>query len=115
VVVSPISIPIGRAYGQTDAVVSIIPLSYSVIYLFINFPSNWVLDVKGIKRGIVTGAVLTAIGAGFRCLVNTHFGFIIVGQLLCAIAQPFILNAPTKLAIRWFFPKNVIIFKLSEL
>lgn len=69
VTVSPISVPIARVYEQPDSVVSIIPLSYTVIYLFINFPSNWVLDVKGIKKGIVVGAVLTAVGAGFRCLV----------------------------------------------
>jgi hypothetical protein len=30
----------------------------------------------------------------------------IIGQFLCAIAQPFILNAPTKIATRWFIPQN---------
>lgn len=107
VTASPIAVPIGRAYGQSDAVVSIIPMCYMIIYVFINFPSNWVLDVKGIKKGIVVGAVFTAVGAGFRCLITTHFGFVILGQILCAIGQPFILNAPTKVAVRWFMPKNV--------
>lgn len=82
-------------------------MCYMITYVIMNFPSNWVLDVKGIKKGIVTGAVLTAVGAGFRCLITTHFAFVIVGQVLCAIGQPFILNAPTKIAVRWFLPKNV--------
>lgn len=107
VTASPIAVPIGRAYGQSDAVVSIIPMCYMIIYVFVNFPSNWVLDVKGIKKGIVVGAVFTAVGAGFRCLITTHFAFVILGQILCAIGQPFILNAPTKVAVRWFMPKNV--------
>ena len=107
VTASPISVPIGRAYGQSDAVVSIIPMSYMIIYLFVNFPSNWVLDVKGIRKGIVVGAVFTAVGAAFRCLITSHFAFIILGQVICAIGQPFILNAPTKIAVRWFLPKNV--------
>lgn len=102
VTASPIAVPIGRAYGQSDAVVSMIPMSYMIIYVFINFPSNWVLDVKGIKKGIVIGAVFTAVGAGFRCLITSHFAFVILGQILCAIGQPFILNAPTKVAVRWF-------------
>lgn len=29
---------------------------------------------------------------------------------MCAIAQPFIMNAPTKIATRWFLPQNVIHF-----
>jgi len=102
VTVSPISVPIGRAYDVSDGVVSIIPMCYMISYVFINFPSNWVLDVRGIKKGIVVGAIFTAIGSGFRCLISTHFAFIILGQILCAIAQPFILNAPAKIAIRWF-------------
>jgi fucose permease len=107
VVVSPISVPVGRAYGQSNLVVSFIPMCYMIIYVLINFPSNWVLDVRGIKKGIVVGAVLTAIGTAFRCLITTHFAFIIVGQILCAIGQPFILNAPTKIAVRWFLPESV--------
>lgn len=102
VTASPISVPIARAYAQTDVVVSIIPMSYMLVYLFINFPSNWVIDVKGVRKGIVVGAVFTAVGAGIRCLITTHFAFAILGQIICAIGQPFILNAPTKIAVRWF-------------
>ena len=102
VTVSPISVSIARAYDVPDGIVSIIPMCYMATYVFINFPSNWVLDVRGIKKGIVIGAIFTAIGSGFRCLISTHFAFVIVGQILCAIGQPFILNAPTKIAIRWF-------------
>lgn len=100
--------PVGRAYDQSDAVVAIIPMCYMIVYVIVNFPSNWVLDVQGIKKGMVVGAVLTALGAAIRCLITTHFAFVIVGQILCAIAQPFILNAPTKIAVRWFLPKSVI-------
>ena len=107
VVVSPISVSVGRAYGQSDAVVSIIPMCYMVIYTFVNFPSNWVIDVRGIKKGIVVGAVVTSLGAAIRCLITYNFFFTIAGQILCGIAQPFILNAPTKIAVRWFLPESV--------
>ena len=82
-------------------------MSYLICYIFLNFPSNWVLDVKGIKKGIITGSVFTVIGTGIRCLVNYSFEYLIIGQFFCAIAQPFILNAPTKIATRWFTQKNV--------
>jgi FLVCR family feline leukemia virus subgroup C receptor-related protein len=109
VVVTPISVPVGRAYGQSDAVVAIIPMCYMITYVLVNFPSNWVLDVKGVKKGIVVGAFLTSLGACFRCFITSHFAFVILGQILCAIGQPFVLNAPTKIAVRWFLPKNVIL------
>ena len=80
---------------------------YMILYIFINFPSNWVLDEKGIRKGIMIGAITTALGSGIRCLVNVSFSFAIVGQLFCSIGQPFILNAPTKIASRWFNKKNV--------
>lgn len=79
VVVSPISVPIARGYTVPDTLVSVIPMSYMVLYVIVNFPSNWVLDVRGIQKGIVVGAVLTAVGTAFRCLVTTHFAFVILG------------------------------------
>lgn len=48
-------------------------MSYLICYVFVNFVSNWVLDVKGIKKGVITGSVFTAIGTGMRCLVNYSF------------------------------------------
>lgn len=78
-----------------------------IFYIFINFPSNWILDVKGIKKGIVIGSCLTCLGCAIRCLVKVSFTFVIIGQVFCAIAQPFITNAPMKIATRWYMPQNV--------
>ena len=75
---------------------------YMIMYVFANFPSNWILDVKGIRKGVIIGAVITALGAGIRCLVNLSFSYVIIGQFFCAIGQPFILNAPAKIATYWF-------------
>lgn len=82
-------------------------MSYMIFYIFINFPSNWILDVKGIKKGIVIGSCLTCLGCAIRCLVKVSFTFVIIGQVFCAIAQPFITNAPMKIATRWYMPQNV--------
>lgn len=83
-------------------------MSYLIFYVVVNFPSNWVIDVKGIKKGVVIGACLTCIGCLIRCLVRVSFAFVIAGQVFCAIAQPFLTNAPMKIATRWYTKKNVI-------
>ena len=72
-----------------------------------NFPSNWVLDVKGIKKGIIAGAALTCLGCGIRCMAKFSFYFVVIGQIFCAIGQPFLTNAPMKVATRWFSQPNV--------
>jgi MFS family permease len=115
VVVTPISVPIQNAYGVSAGLVAFIPMSYMLFYIFINFPSNWVIDVKGIKKGVVIGSSITFLGCLIRCLVRFGFAFVVIGQVFCAIAQPFLLNAPMKIATRWYMPQNVIVQLLQEI
>jgi MFS transporter, FLVCR family, feline leukemia virus subgroup C receptor-related protein len=104
VIVTPISVSIAKAYHISDQLVSVLPLSYMVLYAFANFPSNWLIDVKGIRIGILVGATGTFLGALLRCFVAYDFMFIVAGQILCALVQVVILNAPTTIAVRWFLP-----------
>jgi hypothetical protein len=50
---------------------------------------------------------MTALGAGIRCMINLSFTFVLIGQFFCAVGQPFILNAPAKIATYWFKEQNV--------
>jgi hypothetical protein len=52
------------------------------------------------------GLSLTIAGSWIRAAAAGEYGYIILllGQTTCAIAQPFILNAPPKLAFNWFPP-----------
>lgn len=81
---------------------TLIPMLYMIMYVLVNFFSNWVLDVKGIRVGVLIGTGLTALGAAIRCLINRSFWYMVLGQALCATGQPFILNAPAKIATFWF-------------
>lgn len=108
VIVTPISVPVAKAYQVSDVLVSVIPLSYMLIYAFTNFPSNWLIEVKGLRTAVLVGAAGTALGTALRCLVSVHFMFVIAGQIVCAIVQPVILNAPTSIALRWFLPESVL-------
>jgi FLVCR family feline leukemia virus subgroup C receptor-related protein len=107
VVLSPISTNIQSAYEVSDTLVTLVPMLYMVMYIFVNFPSNWILDTKGIRKGVIIGAVMTALGAGIRCMINLSFTFVLIGQFFCAVGQPFILNAPAKIATYWLKEQNV--------
>ncbi|OBZ91842.1 putative MFS-type transporter C09D4.1 [Choanephora cucurbitarum] len=66
---------------------------------------------NGLRRGIMIGAFLNALGAGVRWLgaVPSIYGFLVLfaGQTIAAVAQVFMLAIPPQLAVAWF-PKNEI-------
>lgn len=107
VVFSSISNKTAETYDVDPSIVTLVPMLYMIVYIPINFPSNWILDTKGIRKGVIIGAVMTALGASIRCMLNLHFIYAILGQFFCAVAQPFILNAPAKIATYWFKENNV--------
>lgn len=72
-----------------------------------SFLANFTLDTYGIKVGLFFGLVLSMLGAGARVFINESFWFVLLGQSLAAVANPFITNTPSKIAGNWFFPQNV--------
>jgi len=106
-IVSGISVPLGNAYDVSQTVISLLPMSFYITFIFVNFLANWVIDCKSLKVGLILGSVITAVGAGIRCLVNFGFWTLILGQFISSVGQPFLLNAPAKITVRWFLVKDV--------
>jgi hypothetical protein len=42
-----------------------------------------------------------------KCLINKSFALAIVGQMVAAVGQPFLTNAPAKVSALWFSEKGV--------
>lgn len=55
------------------------------------------------------GAVLIILGVWARTLIATSFAFPLIGSLLAAIGNIFIINSPSKMANVWFRPSKVAI------
>ena len=49
------------------------------------------------------------IGSFLKAFLNTNIIFAYLGQILCALAQPLILNSTSKIASTWFRPERVYI------
>jgi len=73
------------------------------------FPSNYAIDVYGCRFGVLVGTLLTSAGMIIKVFINKGFWICILGQVFAAIGQPFILNAPAKLATVWFGSNERII------
>jgi MFS family permease len=95
-------------YDVSVSTVSIVSLIYQGLYLVFTFPSNIAIDGYGSKTGMIIGNILTSFGMTIKIFINDSFWYCIGGQILAAIGQPFILNAPAKLASEWFPQKERI-------
>lgn len=76
--------------------------SYMFFYLIMCIPASWFIDKFGIVKGIGAGAVLMIAGGVIKGFSGNSFTLVLTGQILFAVAQPFIINAPTAVAARWF-------------
>ncbi|PCE66007.1 MFS transporter [Sediminicola luteus] len=77
-------------------------LVYMVMFLLMCVPASYFLDTYGIRKGIGFGAILTLIGGAIKGFFGHNILLVFVGQLILAVAQPFILNGVTAFSARWF-------------
>ncbi|KAJ8025986.1 Solute carrier family 49 member A3 [Holothuria leucospilota] len=96
-------------YSATTDQINWLSIVYLVVSIPIGFVSIWVMDNLGIRVTILFGAWSNFIGIGIRCLSgiaglseSARFPVVMVGQTIAALAQPFLLFVPTKLAALWF-------------
>ena len=109
----PIETSIERVYGQPEITITFLNIIFDIIYLPLNFPVNWIVDVKGPRLSISIGAILIFVGGGIRCLVQFSFYFVIVGQVIYACGEVFLSNCITKIVVNWFAPRTVILVEGS--
>jgi sugar phosphate permease len=77
-------------------------MCFMIVYLIISIPASYFIDTYGIRAGVGIGVAFTGIFGLLRGLVPSSYTMILVSQIGIAIGQPFILNAITKVAARWF-------------
>jgi MFS family permease len=76
--------------------------AYMLLYLVFCIPASYFIDTYGIVKGVGIGVVLSVIGAALKGFSGHSFGMVLAGQVILAIGQPFVINAPTALAAKWF-------------
>ena len=67
-----------------------------------SIPASWIIDKYGIRIGVGIGALLTGVFGLLRGFTGTNYNLLLLAQTGIAVGQPFILNAITKMAARWF-------------
>ncbi len=99
---APITSDAVSYYGVSDIWIGILSMCFMIVYVVVSIPASWIIDKYGIRVGVGIGAAFTGIFGLLRGLVTTDFDMLLIAQVGIAIGQPFILNAITKFAARWF-------------
>jgi cyanate permease len=89
-------------YGVSDLSIGLLSMSFMVVYILIAIPASWAIDTWGIRAAVGIGVLLTGVFGLLRGLMAKNYTWVLVCQIGIAVGQPFILNAVTKVAARWF-------------
>lgn len=89
-------------YNVSDLSIGLLSMSFMIVYIVVSIPASWAIDTYGIRVAVGIGAALTAIFGLMRGLVASNYTLVLIAQIGIAIGQPFILNAVTTVAARWF-------------
>src|SRR4051794_33223861 len=94
---APITTATAEHYGVSEGAVGWLSQVFPLLYVVLAIPAGVALD-RAFRPALLAGAWLTAVGGAVR-LTSDTFAAALAGQVLIAIAQPFILNAVTKVAV----------------
>lgn len=69
-------------------------------------PVNYILDKFSLKIAVSIDCIMVMIGICLRILVIQGFAWVLVGNIIVAIGNAFILYCPAKYSALWYPPKN---------
>lgn len=98
---APITADAARFYGVSELAIGFFAMVFMVVYVPLSIPVAWLIDRWGFHKAVGFGAVLLSVFAWIRALAGSSYAMALVGTIGLAIAQPFFLNAWTKMPAHW--------------
>jgi MFS family permease len=89
-------------YGVGKLEIDLLSLTFMVVYIPVTLLASWLIDKFDFKIGAGIGALIMGIFGFLRALAGPDFVLLLIFQTGVAVAQPFLLNAVTKLSANWF-------------
>lgn len=99
---APITGPAARFYGVTDLQIGLLAMLFMIAFIPLSIPVSWLIDTRGFRPAVGIGAVLMGVFGVLRGLAGTNYALVLWSTIGIAVAQPFLLNAWTKVPANWF-------------
>lgn len=89
-------------YKTTALSIDFLSIIYMIVFIVMSIPASFLIDTRGLKTGLMIGAALTGFFGLLKAVGGGNLMVISIAQTGLAVAQPFILNAVTKVGAKWF-------------
>ena len=99
---APITGPAAAYYGVTDLQIGLLAMSFMIAFIPLSIPVSWVIDTYGFRVAVSIGAVMMGIFGLLRGFAGANYSLVLWSTIGIAAAQPFLLNAWTKVPANWF-------------
>jgi fucose permease len=99
---SAVSGALESGYGVSGSSIAAFGFIFMIAFIPTYFPSAWMLDVYGLRNGLIFGSLLTCIGMWIKCLINNGFFWAWIGQVIAGCGQPLLAISIPKLSAYWF-------------
>lgn len=99
---APITGPAAAFYGVTDLQIGLLAMTFMIAFIPLSIPVSWVIDTYGFRVAVSIGAVLMGIFGLLRGFAGESYSLVLWSTVGIAAAQPFLLNAWTKVPANWF-------------
>ncbi len=99
---APITSTASAYYGVSDVAIAILAMTFMIAFIPLSLPAAWVIDTRGFRIAVGFGVVLMAVFGISRGLAGTNYTLVLLSTIGIAVAQPFLLDAWTKVPANWF-------------
>jgi MFS family permease len=99
---APITGLAAKSYGVTDLKIGLLAMTFMIAFIPLSIPVSWAIDTYGFRLTVSIGAVLMGLFGIARGLAGTNYTLVLLTTIGVAVAQPFLLNAWTKVPAQWF-------------
>jgi MFS family permease len=99
---APITGPAALFYGVEDNQIGVFSMVFMLAFIPLSIPVSWIIDKYGFRIAVGIGVILMSIFGVLRGLAGANYTLVLWSTIGIAIAQPFLLNAWTKVPANWF-------------
>lgn len=99
---APITGPAASFYGVSDLQIGLLSMVFMIAFIPLSIPVSWVIDTYGFRLAVGIGCALMGVFGVLRGLAGGSYQLVLWSSIGIAAAQPFLLNAWTKMPANWF-------------
>ena len=91
------------AYPESSIMkINFLSWTFMLMYVPVNPVATWFLEKYGLRKSAILGVGIELMGFWLRTLINRNFNWVMLGQFLISVGQPFLYNMPVKISAEWF-------------